>query len=170
MRRLPARGLASAVRNVAVVCRATVDWLGVGSSDVVDFASGYWPARSTVSVVDTNADPVGWLALKLVGDGPDQSVDALPTLWESNLNHALGSSPGLAVEVVGNLLGEVMADVTELLGWRLVDCVWVYAVGAGTGVVVESTEGRSDSGVERVCFLDCWLGVDWAGRWHLHRE
>lgn len=108
LRRVSAR-LPSAVGNVAGVRGTTVDRLRPGGRHVVDLTGGRGLTSErggggTVGVMNSDVDAVGWLALKLVGDGPDKSVDALPPCWESDFNHSLGSSPGLAVEVYSNFL------------------------------------------------------------------
>lgn len=71
----------------------------------------------TVGIVVGDVDAVGCLALKLMGNGSDQSIDALPSLWECDFDHALRSSSGLVVKVESNLLGQNMALITKLLGW-----------------------------------------------------
>lgn len=78
-----------------------------------------------MGIVVSDVDAVGWLALKLMSDGPDKSVDALPSFWESDFDHALRSSPGLVVKVEGDLLGKNMANIAQLLGWGLGYGVWV---------------------------------------------
>lgn len=110
--------------------------------------SGLTSEGRTVGIVVSDVDEVGGLALKLMSDGPDKPVDALPALWESDFNHALGSSPGLAVKVEGDFLGKSMAGIAQLLGWRQRDRVRVCTVVAVAGMDVESTERRSDPSTE----------------------
>lgn len=132
--------------------------------------SGLTSEGGTVSIMVGDVDAVGCLALKLMGDGSDQSVDALPSLWESDLDHALGGGPGLVVKVESDLLSKSMAIITKLLGWGPGYCVGVGTVVAVTGVNMESTERRSDSSTERVCLLDYRLRVSGTGSWHSHCE
>lgn len=132
--------------------------------------SGLTSEGRTVSIMVSDVDAVGCLALKLMSDGSDKSVDALPSFWESDFDHALGSSPGLVVKVESDLLGKNVAIITKLLGWRPGYCIGVGTVVAVTGVNMESTERRSDSSTERVCLLDYRLRVSGTGSWHSHCE
>lgn len=139
------------MRNVASVSRTAVEGLlGPGSGDVVDLASGSGLTSEgrTVSIVVSDVDEVGGLALKLMGDGPDKPVDTLPAFRESDFDHALGSSPSLAVKVEGDFLGKSMASIAQLLGWGQRDRVGVRTVVAVAGMDVESTERRSDPSTE----------------------
>lgn len=139
------------MRNVASVSRTPVErLLGPGSRNVVDLASGsgLTSEGGTVSIVVGDVDEVGGFALELMSDGPDKPVDALPTLWECDFDHALGSSPGLAVKVEGDFLGKSMAGIAQLLSWGQGDRVGVRTVVAVASMDVESTERRSDPSTE----------------------
>lgn len=124
----------------------------------------------TVGVVVSDVDAVGCLSLKLMGNGSDKPIDALPSLWECNFDHALRSSSGLVVKVESNLLGKNMALITKLLGWGPGYRVGVDTVVAVTGVNMESTKRRSNASTERVCFLHYRLRVSGTGSWHSHCE
>jgi hypothetical protein len=115
-------------------------------------------------------DPVGRLALKVMGDSSDESIDALPSLWKLDFNPSLGRSPSFAVEVDSDLLREGMARITKLPGWGHVNSVWVYAVNTVASVNIEIAERRRDSGVKCINFLGSWLRDGLAGSWHPHCE
>lgn len=90
--------------------------------------------------MSTDIDTVGWFTLELMSEGPDEAVHGLPTLGESNFNLPSRSGPGLIVKVHGDLLGKLVADITELPGWGLVDGVGVLAMITPTGMDIETTK------------------------------